>query len=172
VISHHNCPRRTGAFSKSGETSTPKDQATVTTDEGLTLDYARRLLHAPSTLYQKSVVPMPLVYTPLLAAVLVVIVVAFAEPLRAARVVAILWTAAIAAAYRLVRSRVSTAGAIVLLPFDLTFATAATSLSTRRCICCLLLMTCVNICKFTTSSGEEFQLFMETMALNATIHLP
>src|SRR5262245_40443528 len=50
-------------------------------DEGLTLDYARRLVQAPDTLYAKTVVPVPLEYTPLLTVVLAPVVAVFDRPL-------------------------------------------------------------------------------------------
>jgi hypothetical protein len=56
--------------------------------EGLSLDYARRLLHAPGTLYPRdTVVPYPLVYTPLLTLFLAPVVAWSSAPLQAARVV-------------------------------------------------------------------------------------
>ncbi len=56
--------------------------------EGLSLDYARRLLRAPGTLYPRdTVVPYPLVYTPLLTAVLAPVVAWSSAPLQSARAV-------------------------------------------------------------------------------------
>jgi hypothetical protein len=96
-------------------------------DEGLTLDYARRLVEAPATLYAKTVVPVPLEYTPLLTVVLAPIVAASPAPLGPARVVALSWTCLLVAGiYALVRSDCPNAlalavAALSLAPLDLTF---------------------------------------------------
>lgn len=96
-------------------------------DEGLTLDYARRLLQAPGTLYHRSVVPVPLVYTPLLTVLLAPVVALWDPPFAAVRIVALLWTAAaVGALYALVRTRASAALALasavaLLAPLDLSY---------------------------------------------------
>jgi hypothetical protein len=75
-------------------------------DEGLQLDYARRLLQAPRTLYGHTTVPFPLAWTPLLPVLLVPLVALSADPLRLARGLAGLWTAVIAGSvFLLVRRR-------------------------------------------------------------------
>lgn len=94
-------------------------------DEGLALDYARRLVDAPATLYGRSVVPFPIAYTPLLPLLLAPLVRAFPEPLLPARMLAILWTVGIAASvYALVRRAARPplallSAALALAPFDL-----------------------------------------------------
>jgi hypothetical protein len=94
-------------------------------DEGLALDYARRLLRAPGSLYGREVVPFPAAYTPLLPALLAPIVLAATEPLLPARALALAWTAVAAASvFLLVRRRNGwalglVAVAIVLAPRDL-----------------------------------------------------
>jgi 4-amino-4-deoxy-L-arabinose transferase-like glycosyltransferase len=96
-------------------------------DEGLSLDYGRRALRAPESLYTRSVSPFPSAYGPVLPALLAPIVALSAQPLRPARLLALAWTLAGAlAVYALVRRRGSrTAGlaaaALSLAPFDLTF---------------------------------------------------
>ena len=96
-------------------------------DEGLTLDYARRLVQAPGTLYAKTVVPVPLEYTPLLTVVLAPLVAVFEKPLASARVLAIVWTGlAVAGTYALVRPHAPQAlalamTALVLAPLDVSF---------------------------------------------------
>ena len=96
-------------------------------DEGLSLDYARRLLEAPAGLYARTVVPVPLVYTPLLTVVLAPVVALWDPPFAAVRVVALLWTMAAAAGiYALVRPRASAplaaASAVALLaPLDISY---------------------------------------------------
>jgi hypothetical protein len=75
-------------------------------DEGLQLDYARRLLQAPATLYPHTTVPFPIAWTPLLPALLAPLVALSADPLPLARGLAGLWTALIVCGvYRLVRRR-------------------------------------------------------------------
>jgi 4-amino-4-deoxy-L-arabinose transferase-like glycosyltransferase len=96
-------------------------------DEGLTLDYARRLVHAPATLFSRSVVPVPIGYPPLLAALLVPFVEGSARPLLGARLLACAWTGVlVASVYVLVRRAGSgraalLAAALVLAPVDLSF---------------------------------------------------
>ena len=96
-------------------------------DEGLSLDYARRLLEAPATLYARSVTPFPSAYGPLLPAVLAPVVWLAGEPLAPARLLALGWTALGAlAVFLLVRPVASPAlalasCALALAPFDLTF---------------------------------------------------
>ena len=60
-------------------------------DEGLVLDYARRLAEAPRTLYAKAVIPTPSGYTPLLPLLLAPLV--RDEPFFGARLLALAWTA-------------------------------------------------------------------------------
>ncbi len=75
-------------------------------DEGLSLDYSRRLLEAPATLYARQVVPSPAAYTPLLPLLLAPFVGATENPLFGARLLAAGWTLGIAVAtYLLVRRR-------------------------------------------------------------------
>jgi hypothetical protein len=97
-------------------------------DEGLFLDYAWRMIHAPSTLYPRdSSVPFPLAWTPLLPALLTPIVSWLAEPLAGARLLALAWTVAIAAGvYVLARGRAGgslglAAAALAVAPMSLTF---------------------------------------------------
>lgn len=96
-------------------------------DEGLSLDYARRLLQAPETLYGRTTVPFPAAYTPLLPALLAPIVRASDTPLSYARVLAAAWTVGIAAAtYLLVRRRARPplallAAALILAPRNMSF---------------------------------------------------
>lgn len=54
-------------------------------DEGLFLDYARRLVLAPASLYPKQVVPYPAIYGPLIAVLLAPLVAFCEHPLTAAR---------------------------------------------------------------------------------------
>lgn len=75
-------------------------------DEGLALDYARRLVEAPRTLYGRELIPFPGAYTPLLPLLLAPLVRASEEPLLGARMVALAWTAGTALAlFILVRRR-------------------------------------------------------------------
>lgn len=96
-------------------------------DEGLHLDYARRLLEAPATLYARSVTPFPSAYGPLLPAFLAPVVRLAAEPLATARLLALAWTALGALAVYLLVRQVAPRGlalascALSLAPFDLTF---------------------------------------------------
>jgi hypothetical protein len=97
-------------------------------DEGLFLDYARRLLEAPGTLYPVGQsVPFPLVWTPLLPALLAPVVAWCQRPLAVARLLALAWTVAAAAGvYVLVRRRTTStlglaAAALSLAPMGLTF---------------------------------------------------
>jgi 4-amino-4-deoxy-L-arabinose transferase-like glycosyltransferase len=91
-------------------------------DEGLYLDYARRLLQAPGTLYQRgNAVPLPDFYGPLLPLLLTAPVAGLDHPLPAARVIACLWSLMAALAiYRLVRRVAS--GPVALLAAVLPFA--------------------------------------------------
>ena len=90
-------------------------------DEGLRLDYARRLREAPGTLYSRTTVPFPMAWTPLLPVLLAPIVAASDHPLAPARALACLWTAVIAGSvYLLVRRRAR---------WPLALATAALSLA-------------------------------------------
>jgi 4-amino-4-deoxy-L-arabinose transferase-like glycosyltransferase len=94
--------------------------------EGLSLDYARRLVDAPGTLYARSVAPFPSAYGPLLPALLAPAAHA-AAPLGWARVVALLWTVALAfAVFLLVRPVAPPAlaiasAALALAPLALSF---------------------------------------------------
>jgi hypothetical protein len=97
-------------------------------DEGLYLDYARRMmLHGLSSLYGHSVVPFPSAYGPGLPVVLAPVVAAFHEPLPAARLVALAWTVVVSlAVYVLVRREAPalvglSAAALTIAPFDLSF---------------------------------------------------
>lgn len=96
-------------------------------DEGLTLDYARRVLEEPGRLYPREAVPFPVAYGPLLPLLLAPVVAHWPAPLAAARVMALLWTAGGAAAvYALVRQRGSAplalaSAALHLAPLDLSF---------------------------------------------------
>lgn len=75
-------------------------------DEGLHLDYARRLLRAPQTLYAFESVPVPAAYAPLLPAVLAPVVWLSSAPLGSARLVALGWTTLMAATvYALTRRK-------------------------------------------------------------------
>jgi hypothetical protein len=95
-------------------------------DEGFALDAARRLWEAPSTLYPSQVVPFPWTYTPLLPVLLAPLVRWAEAPLGAARLLACVWTAAIAFyVYRLASRKAPPtlaliAAALALAPFDLT----------------------------------------------------
>ena len=96
-------------------------------DEGIVLDYGRRLLQAPGTLYPREAVPFPAAYTPLLPVLMAPVVAWSAEPLRVARLLACAWTMLLGgAAYALVRSRAGAAlslatAALVLAPVDLSY---------------------------------------------------
>ena len=96
-------------------------------DEGSYLDYARRLLRAPATLYGKEVVPFPVPYTPLLPILLAPVVALSGRPLLGARLLACLWTILmVSAVYRLARRKagppLALAGScLVLAPLDLSF---------------------------------------------------
>jgi len=93
-------------------------------EEGLALDYARRVFEAPGTLYGREGVPFPLAYTPLLPLLLAPIVRIAEEPLLPARLLALAWTAAAALSlFLLVRGRSGpalglVAAALVLAPRD------------------------------------------------------
>jgi hypothetical protein len=96
-------------------------------DEGLYLDYGRRVLEDPGSLYPRGrAVPFPSAYGPLVP-VLLAPLVGLPHPLAAARLLALAWTAAGAAAVaELVRRRAGLAGAaaavaLYLAPFDLSF---------------------------------------------------
>src|SRR5262249_25707598 len=96
-------------------------------DEGLALDYGRRLVQAPQTLYPHSVVPFPVAYTPLLPALLAPIAVWSREPLFWSRLLALGWTAAIVAGlYALARRTAPPVPALawavlILVPYSLSF---------------------------------------------------
>jgi hypothetical protein len=96
-------------------------------DEGLTLDYARRLWEAPRTLYARQVVPYPLFYNPLMPVLLAPLVQLTAAPLAGARLLALTCTAALTfCTYRLAspetrRPLALVAAALALAPFDLSF---------------------------------------------------
>lgn len=96
-------------------------------DEGLSLDYARRVAHAPWTLYTQTAVPFPCAYTPLLFVLLAPVVWLSSEPLGPARVIALAWTlAAVGVVFALVRRvgglpAAAATAALALCPFDLTF---------------------------------------------------
>jgi hypothetical protein len=95
-------------------------------DEGLYLDYGRRVLADPGSLYPRGTVPYPAAYGPLLP-VLLAPFVGLPHPLAAARLLAIAWAAAGAAGIGLlVRQRAGPAWAaasvaLYLAPFDLSF---------------------------------------------------
>lgn len=95
-------------------------------DEGLSLDYGRRVLEAPATLYAKSAVPFPSAWGPVLPLAMAPAV-ASPAPLLAARLIALAWTAAGAGAiYVLVRRGGSrplalAAAALSLSRLDLSF---------------------------------------------------
>jgi len=95
-------------------------------DEGLYLDWARRVRDAPSTLYAKQLVPFPCVYTPLLPALLALFI-DTGSPLAWGRILAAGSATLIAAAtFVLVRRRAPAPLAaacvgLTLAPFTLTF---------------------------------------------------
>jgi hypothetical protein len=95
-------------------------------DEGLYLDYARRLLEQPAGLHGKSFVPFPSAYGPALS-VLLAPAVASGTPLLVARLIAVAWTLAIVVAvFLLVRRKAPwtlalAAAAWPLVPFDVAF---------------------------------------------------
>ena len=95
-------------------------------DEGMHLDYARRALEAPGTLYPRRAVPFPSAYGPLLP-VLMAPLVRLGEPLMAARLMALAWALVGAGAVgEILRRRAgplwAAAGvALYLAPFDLSF---------------------------------------------------
>jgi 4-amino-4-deoxy-L-arabinose transferase-like glycosyltransferase len=96
-------------------------------DEGLYLDYARRLVQSPASLNLKSFVPFPSAYGPGLPALLAPAVLLGSNALAAARLV-MLGCALLAswATYTLARQACSrplslAAAALALAPFDLTF---------------------------------------------------
>lgn len=95
-------------------------------DEGLHLDYARRVLEAPATLYPHRVVPFPSVYGPLLP-VLMAPLVLLPHPLAAARLMSLGWTLVGAAGVaELLRRRAGplwalSGVALYLAPLDLSF---------------------------------------------------
>lgn len=83
-------------------------------DEGVGLDFARRLLRDPASLYPGRAVPVPDGYGPVTWAVLAPAVAAFESPIHAARGLALAWTlAAAAAAYILIRRRADVCLALV-----------------------------------------------------------
>jgi hypothetical protein len=95
-------------------------------DEGLFLDYARRLLDAPETLYPARAVPLPLAYGPLLP-LLMAPLVRLPQPLAAARVMALAWSLLGAAAVAVILRRragmawAAVGAALYLAPFDLSY---------------------------------------------------
>jgi hypothetical protein len=95
-------------------------------DEGLYLDWGRRALEDPASLYHRRAVPYPSVYGPLIPAFMAAIV-RLPQPLEAARLMALAWTAAGAAAvawllHRRAGPAWAAAGvALYLAPFDLSF---------------------------------------------------
>lgn len=95
-------------------------------DEGLYLDYGRRVLENPGSLYPRRAVPFPSAYGPLVPALLAPLV-GLAHPLMAARLLALAWAAAGAAAvaallWRRAGPAWAAAGvALYFAPFDLTF---------------------------------------------------
>lgn len=96
-------------------------------DEGVALDFARRLLLAPATLYPGRAVPVPDGYGPVTWALLAPVVATFDAPIHAARVVALGWTlAATAAAYVLIRRQADAVSALlgaalILVPMQESF---------------------------------------------------
>jgi hypothetical protein len=92
-------------------------------DEGLAIDYGRRAIDAPRTLYGRDLIPFPAAYTPLLPLLLAPIAHADA-PLLPARLLAVAWTAgACLALFVIVRRRAGAAAglaaiALVLAPRD------------------------------------------------------
>lgn len=95
-------------------------------DEGLYLDYARRVLEDPGGLYPRRAVPFPSAYGPLLPALLAPLV-RLPHPLEAARLLALAWTATGAAAVAVLLRRgpsfawAAAGVALYLAPFDLSF---------------------------------------------------
>lgn len=96
-------------------------------DEGLALDYARRLIHTPSTLYHRQGVPFPAAYTPLLPILLSPIVAVSDAPLLPSRLLACVWTVVVVASiYALVRRSAPRplaliGAALALAPMDFSF---------------------------------------------------
>lgn len=96
-------------------------------DEGVALDFARRLVRDPASLYPGRAVPVPDGYGPVTWAVLAPVVDAFDPPTHAARLLALGWTlASVAAAYVLIRRRADAGLAILgatllLVPMKETF---------------------------------------------------
>lgn len=96
-------------------------------DEGLYLDYARRVVSAPGSLYAHAVSPAPDFYGPVLPLLLAPLVRTAGAPFVATRLLACLWTALIAGAvFVLVRRRApvgqaALAVALVLVPGHLSF---------------------------------------------------
>ena len=95
-------------------------------DEGLYLDYARRLLESPASLHARSFVPFPSAYGPGLPALLAPAL-ATRQPLLAARclmlaaVLVATWAVYALARRHTSRSLALAAAALSLAPFDLTF---------------------------------------------------
>ena len=95
-------------------------------DEGLSLDYGRRVLEAPAALYAKSAVPFPSAWGPVLPVVMAPAA-ASSAPLLTARLIALSWTVAGAlAVFVLVRREGSRAlalatSALALGNLDLSF---------------------------------------------------
>lgn len=96
-------------------------------DEGLELDYARRVITAPATLYSHTIVPYPCNYTPLLPLLLAPFAFLSSAPLLPARILQAVFAAVtVTAAARLVRRRAPLALAVAaatlwLAPFNLSF---------------------------------------------------
>jgi 4-amino-4-deoxy-L-arabinose transferase-like glycosyltransferase len=97
-------------------------------DEGLYLDWARRALQAPSTLYPPStVVPFPAAYGPVLPFLLAPVIALGGPPLAGARLLALAWTGVGALCVYVLARKASTpilalaGAALALAPFDLTF---------------------------------------------------
>lgn len=93
-------------------------------DEGLVLDFARRLVEAPATLYGRALVPSPSGYTPLVPLLVAPVVWAADSPLFGARLLALGWAALAAAAVFILARRRSgvvlglVAVALALAPRD------------------------------------------------------
>lgn len=96
-------------------------------DDGLFLEYSRRLVESRAELYPRLVTPYPASHGPLQPLLLAPVVALFAEPIRPARVLAMALTALIAfVVYRLVRGKADwplalACSALVLAPLDRTF---------------------------------------------------
>ncbi len=95
-------------------------------DEALYLDYGLRFVEDPASLYARSAVPLPSAYGPLVPAAMAPLATA-REPLRAARLAALAWTALAGAAvavllFRRAGAPWAAAGvALHFAPYDLSF---------------------------------------------------